>query len=357
MGHLRKASTIRDVAKHANVSTATVARVVHANGYVAEATQQRVVEAIRATDYRVNSIAQSLRRKRTRIIGHILQSTFPNPFFVQVALGAETYALEQGYSVLTYNVQGSSETERHGIETFFRWRADAIMFTTPIDPENVRLTTDRGIPAVQVERPVLEEVDRVVVDNYTGAVAAMDHLMSLGHKQIAFIGQDPAVHDNPIPRYVEQERLGAYRDSLRKCGLPADERLISFGSYYTLADRSAHEHGYRAMERFLALRPRPTAVFASNDILAAGVLQCLYQYALRVPDDVSVVGFDDTYAAFVSPLLTTVRLPMQALGRAATELIIGRLEAQVTPPVQAKKLPSELVIRNSTGPVPVEGAG
>ena len=349
---LRKASTIKDVAKLANVSTATVARVVHANGYVAEATQQRVVEAIRVTDYRVNSIAQSLRRKRTRIIGHILQSTFPNPFFVQVALGAEKYALEQGYSVLTYNVQGNPKLERHGIETFFRWRADAIMFTTPIDPENVRLATERGIPTVQVERPVLAEVDRVVVDNYTGAAAAMDHLTGMGHKYIAFIGQNPSVHDNPIPRYVEQERLDAYRDALSKHALPDDQQLIAFGSYYDLADRSAHEHGYRAMEKFLTLRPRPTAVFASNDILAAGVLQCLYQYGLNVPDDFSVIGFDDTYAAFVSPLLTTVRMPMQALGRAATKLIVQRLEGQVTQLVQMEKLPTELVIRNSTGRVP-----
>lgn len=350
---MKRSATLNDVAARAGVSTATVARVVHGRGYVARETRERVLEAVGAVEYRVNSLAQGLKKQRTGAVGQILQSTFPNTFYVQVALGAERLATQEGYSLLTYNAQGDPSAEKKAVEAFLGWRVDAILFVTPLDQTNVELARGAGVPAVQVERPVSQGCDQVLVDNYVGARAAMDHLLALGHRRIAFVGQDERAQASSVSGYVERERLGAYQDALKAAGIPLDTPLISLGSYYALSDRSASEDGYRAAERFLGIRQPPTAIFASSDILAAGVLQCLYRHKLRVPEDLSVVGFDDTYAAFVTPLLTTVRLPMEQLGRAAMQLAIRRIE---TPTFRGEPdtptFPTELVVRDSTGPAP-----
>ena len=312
-----------------------------------------MLSAVKAVDYRTNALARSLKQQRTRVIGQVLQSTFPNTFYVQVALGAERLATEKGYSLLTYNVQGSAAAEKKAVEAFLSWRVDAILFITPIDEANVNLSLSAGVPAIQVERPVLQTCDHVLVDNYSGARAALEYLLSLGHKRIAFIGQAADAQANPISAYVERDRLKAYRDGMAAAGVTIDTRLVSLGNYYTLRDRSAKEDGYRATKRFLELDKPPTAIFASSDILAAGVLQRLYHHGLNVPKDISVVGFDDTYAPFVTPMLTTVRLPMEALGRAAMELAIWRVETQtLESKPKLRKFPTEFVIRDSTGPAP-----
>jgi LacI family transcriptional regulator len=349
---LKRKPTIKDVANYAGVSTATVARVLHGNGYVAKETSKRVQAAIKVTQYQLNSIAQSLRQQRTYIIGHILQSTVPNPFFVQVALGAEQRALEEGYKVLTYNVQGDREKERLGVETFVLRRVEAIIFTTPMDRANVQLALDAGIPVVQVERPQLAEANKVIVDNYTGAVAAMEHLIQLGHRRIAFIGEG-ADFKQPLCRYVERERQSAYVDTLKKYNLAIDDRLMAQGRYYYLENGGAAGDGRHLADQILALDMPPTAIFASCDLTAVGVLQSIYAHGLKVPTDISVVGFDDTYAAYLAPPLTTVKLPMQELGRVAAQIAIEQIEND-EPDLWAsrtEKLQTELVVRDSTGPV------
>lgn len=350
---MKRSATLNDVATSAGVSTATVARVIHNRGYVSKEARERVLSAVKAVDYRTNSLARSLKQQRTRTVGQVLQSTFPNTFYVQVALGAERLATEMGYSLLTYNVQGSAAAEKKAVEAFLSWRVDAILFITPIDEANVKLSLDAGVPAVQVERPVSQLCDHVLVDNYSGARAALEHLLGLGHKRVAFIGQAANAQANPISAYVERDRLKAYQNGMAASGIAVDTQLVSLGSYYTLEDRSAKEDGYRATKLFLELDEPPTAIFASSDILAAGVLQRLYHHGLNVPKDISVVGFDDTYAAFVTPMLTTVRLPMEELGKAAMKLAIQRVEAQsLEGEPKLRKFPAELIIRDSTGPAP-----
>ena len=188
---MKKRYTLQDVADKAGVSTATVARVIHDKGYVAADTRKRVEDAIEQTGYRINVMARGLRKQRSYILGHIVTSTFPNPFYVQVSLGAEQAAFEQGYSIHTLNMQGDPERERLGIETFIRRRVDAIIFTRLSSLDNLQLVLDAGIPFVQVERPLIGGTNCVLVDNYTGAVEAMEHLLQFGHQRIAFIGQDP----------------------------------------------------------------------------------------------------------------------------------------------------------------------
>jgi DNA-binding LacI/PurR family transcriptional regulator len=340
-------TNIKDVAERAGVATATVARVLHNNGYVAETTRAKVMEAVNATGYQINAIARSLKRSRSNVIGHLLQSTVPNPFFVKVARGVEDYAQKHGYTTLTYNVQGDAEAERKGVETFLGWRVDAIIFTTPISAENVDRAMGAGIPVIQVERPRSDKGILLTVDNYAGAKDAMAHLISLGHRRIAYVGQRPGSQENRFADYVEEERFGAYRDALKALGT-FDESLVAFGAAYTLSDMDAHGLGYKAINDWLDKGERPTAVFASSDLLAAGVLQATNEHGLQVPHDISVVGFDDTLAPFLAPELTTVYMPAHELGAAAAKLALDNIAGGAGATAVSERFKTHLVLRAST---------
>ena len=158
-----------DVARKAGVSTATVGRVLHNRGYVSEETRQRVEKAIQDTDFQINLVAQSLRRQRTRTIGHILSNLLPNPFFAGVEVGVQEVAVQRGYNVMLWNAMGSEGRERDGVEAFIQRQVEAIVFTTPRTPANVELALKSGLEVVQVERPVGADSHMVLVDNYVGA--------------------------------------------------------------------------------------------------------------------------------------------------------------------------------------------
>jgi len=348
---LSRRATLRDVALRAGVSTATVARVLHGRGYVAADTRQAVERALGETGYSLNLLAQGLRRQRTGIFGHVLHAIYPNPFYAEVALGVEQEAMAHGYSVLAYNVQGDPGRERAGVQTLIQRRVDAIIFTTPIDAENVRLALAAGIPVVQVERPTPVPTPVVLLDNYVGTTAAMEHLILLGHRRIAFIGAGFERQEAPPPWSIEEQRFYGYRDTLGRHGMPFERDWVGLGQYYSLeADASAND-GYRFSAQLLDLSPRPTAILAACDLLAAGVLQAAYERRLRIPGDLSVVGFDNTLAPCLSPPLTTVAQPMLQIGQAATRLALGQVQGEEQHGAPAVSLPLRLVVRASTGPV------
>jgi LacI family transcriptional regulator len=346
---MERPPTLRDVAEAAGVTTTTVARVLRASGYVAEETRGRVLEAVERTGYRANSLARSLKQNRSYVIGHLLKSTVPNPFYVEVARGAEEHARARGYTVLVHNVQHDSEAERRAIDTFLGWRADALIFSTPSDAANVAYAAARGVPLVQVERPRALVGHRIVVRNHASAVQAMRHLTELGHRRIAYVGAELLPETGPaaLYGYVERERFEAYREVMQGAG-GFDEGLVRFGEAYTPDHATAQGHGYRATRTLLAGPDRPTAIMASNDILAAGALQAIHEARLRVPDDVSVIGFDDTLAGFLTPLLTTVRLPARQLGSTAARLVIDQIEGEDPASDQSLALEAEFVLRRST---------
>ncbi len=347
-----RTATLKDVAEAAGVTTTTVARVLKAKGYVAETTRARVLEAAAATGYRPNSLARRLRQSRSQVIGHLLKATVPNPFYVEVARGAEEEARARGYEMLTANVQHDAETERHAVETFLGWRADGLVFSTPSDAANVEYAHSLGVPLAQVERPRSLVGHRLVVRNYPSAVAAMRHLLDLGHRRIAYVGAELLSEDGPaaLYGYVERERFEAWRDVMRDVGAATDG-LARFGEAYTIDQPTAQGHGYRATRALLQGPERPTAILASNDILAAGALQAIHEAGLRCPDDISVVGFDDTLAGFLAPLLTSVRLPARRLGATAVRMVIDEIEGKGARD-QHLALDAELVLRRSTAPVP-----
>jgi DNA-binding LacI/PurR family transcriptional regulator len=343
-----KSTTLMEVAQRAGVSTATVARVLKSNGYVSNETKDRVEAAIKATGYRPNAVARGLRQQRSFTIGHMLTAITVNPFFVNVAHWAEEEALEHGYKTFLFNHNGEADRERRGIERFIERRVDAVLFTNAIAGENIALLTEAGIPALQLERIRAVGVPSIRVDNRVGALQAMRHLVELGHRRIAFVGGDhKLIHrgESPYPS-VEQERLGAYHEGLAAAGIAADRDYQRLGLYYSIAEGGSGIEGYRHTMALLDLPNRPTAIFATCDILAAGALQAIYERGLRVPNDISVVGFDDTLAVNLTPQLTTVAQPMEELGRAGFRTALAAIEGGTCPEVAP--LPSRLVLRRST---------
>lgn len=354
---MARRATLKDVAELAGVSTATVARVLHGNGSVADETRRIVEAAVAETGYQINAIAQGLRRQRSATIGHLLHGIIPNPFFAGVALGVEQEALRHGCGVLMVNTDGDAGRERLGVETLIRRRVDGILFTTPTHEDNVRLALAAGMPVVQVERMTVADTPAVTVDNLVGARAAVEHLIDLGHRRIAYVGAAPRGMQERAgaARWpdVEQERLSGYRGALHDHGLPIDETLIGLGRYYAREARDRPNDGYVWMRRFLQREDPPRAVFATSDLLAAGALQAIYERSLRVPDDVSVVGFDDTYAPYFAPPMTTVEQPMVEIGHAAARLLFQSLSGPDGPAGErVVRLPTRLIVRGSSGPAP-----
>jgi len=347
-----KAVTLKDVAERAGVSTATVARVIHEKGYVAAGTRLRVESVLLETGYQVNVVAQGLRKQKSLAFGHSLSRITDNPFFAQIALGVEEGALKEGYAVFVFNVQGDPDRERIGVESFIRRRVDAVIFTTPRSAGNVELVLEAGIPVVQVERLTSVPTNAVLIDNYIGAKQAMHHLLELGHSRIGFIGGHSSSYPYSTARNqtVEEERLAGYQDALNEYGIEVEERLVHLVKYLSIDD-PYNSQGRLQMQKLLELEDRPTAVFVASDILASRALQTLYEADLRVPNDISLVGFDDTLAARLSPPLTTVAIPMLEVGRAAASLALTAAVPQSTP--QLVTLSTCLVIRESTSAPPV----
>lgn len=348
MKRTSKNSTLKDIARIANVSTATVARVIHQNGYVAESTRQKVENALKQADYRINALAQGLRTQRTMTIGHLLTAISPNPFFARVALGAEQEAMKEGYSVLLFNTQGDAEQEYRGVQTLISRRVDAIVFTTALASENVQMAVDNGIVAVQVERPSNAPTPVVRVDNYAGGYTATQHLIDLNHQHIAYVGGIPRdIHTQQ--GNVEADRYEGYLAALGSGNLRVDESIVVLCDYYSLEDNNHVYEGYKAAQQLLS--QGITAIFAASDLLAAGVLQAVYERGMRVPDDISVIGFDDTYGAVLSPALTTVRQPMHTMGREAVRIAVEMLSRD-DPTAETNHqvtLTPRLVERSSTG--------
>lgn len=337
-----KNPTLKDVAHEARVSTATVARVLHGRGFVSKESRKQVEEAISKTGYRLNVLAQSLRQQRTKTIGHLLTSISPNPFFAGVELGVENEAIRNGYSVLIWNVFEDPKRETLGVETFVQRQVDAIIFTTPIEPKNVDTALSARIPVIQVERPTQVQSHKVLVDNYAGAVSATEHLINLGHKRIGYIGGDPRNYLTDLS--VDEQRLAGYRDTMLKNHITPSDNWYASGKYYSIED------GYQLMERFLD-KGEVSAVIAACDILAAGALQAIYNRHLRVPEDISVVGFDDTYAPYLSPPLTTVRQPMFEIGQMAARIAIEAQNftgEQHPDNFRIEHLSTQLTVRSST---------
>ena len=345
----QRRTTLSQVAALAGVSTATVNRVIDRSPAVSAETREKVRAVLEQTGYRPNSLARSVRTRRTYTIGHVITSIRANPFFVGVAHSVQNAAQVAGYRTMLFNHSGLPERERRGVESFIDQRVDAVLFCTATTRHHIQLVRQAGIPVVEIERSCDASVPFVRIDNHVGATAAMEHLVRLGHRRIAFIGGDPAtyIRDATRQRSVEDDRFDAYRSALARHEIPVDNALVRLGEYYRVPGRGEGAIGYQNTRELLELPSRPTAIFATCDILAAGVLQAIAEAGLSVPDDISVIGFDDTLAFNLTPPLTTVSQPTEEIGQVAVRIALALIEGEKV--ASETVLPSVLIQRKSTG--------
>lgn len=346
---------LKDVAALAGVSTATVSRVIHADGYVSVRARERVERALRDSGYRLNVVAQELRRRKTITLGLILHGALSNPFVSEIVIGAEQAAADQGFNVLLFNARGNADRERECVESLLKRRVDGIVFTTAVHENNVRLALDVGVHAVEIEQRLCDAASAVVIDNYAAATEAVCHLLSLGHSKIGFLGE-AFLHDRAdAPLRIPRKRFHAYRDALQDAGLAFDRSLVVTGRYpREQGGWGGLETGAAYMRRLLEQAPGLTAVFAVSDLVAAGAIQALYTQGIQIPQQISIIGFDDTFARYLAPPLTTIAQPMYDMGYKAASLAIKLITGCVSGS-SIELCPTRLIVRETTTQVTVCG--
>ena len=309
--------SIATIAKHAHVSPATVTRVVNQSGYVSEEKRKAVMHAIEELGYIPNRMAGSLRRKKTNFIGYVLPELSENPFFTRFSNAFDLAAQQEGYQVLTMITHLDAEREKQLVTSLVGMMVEAIVFLGGmVSPDTVEWVLSCDIPVVMIERHHrISGVDAVVIDNYQAVRTALEHIVSRGHERIGFIGRD-------IENEIEMQRLRGFLDGMREQGLEVPKhRLCKMPDYDP-------EYGRQAICRMLDEGEPPTAVLVASDLLACGVLQELYKRELRVPDDISLVGFDNTLTELSSPPLTSVELQPDMIGAAAVDMVIERRQKE-----------------------------
>jgi len=336
--------TIKDVAKKAKVSEATVSLVLNERKNVREETRQRVLKAIRELNYHPQRAARGLASRKSGNIGFILTDDHfsrAEPFYTKVFLGTEFEARKHNYYVLLTTVSSAfsaSEIPRFLLEK----NVDGVILAGRVPTKLIEYIQKLDLPLVVVDfYPPRGRVSAVLIDNEQGAWQAVTHLLSHGHQRIAFIGGD-------ITHPSIAERLRGYRRALEEAAVPVEPALVITDELYT-----GSEDGYKAARKLRELQPPPTAIFAANDAMAIGAIKCLKEQGLCVPKDVAVIGFDDIEDDFhIEPHLTTVRVFKEELGALAVRRIVETIEA-ATPSITSNHVPVELVVRESCGTHPV----
>jgi LacI family transcriptional regulator len=327
-------STIRDVAEQADVSVATVSRVLNGSDSVRAETEAQVLEAVEALNYLPNEAARSLRTQKTRTVG-VLLPNMHGEFFAQITRGLDQRAGEDGHHVLVSNSH-TDEAEAESVLRSLLGRVEGLIILWPrLDIEFLEALVPDDLPIVLLSTSVdTSRFRSLSFDNRGGAYAAVEHLAEHGHERVAILTGGPANFD-------AQERLSGYRDAVADLGLVADPALEIEGDF-------TREAGRAAVDQLTRLSPPPTALFASNDSMALGVLRGMHEADLRVPDDLALVGFDDIPTArYAAPSLTTVRAPTRELGRRAVDTLLTASTSAEAPRHQT--LETRLVRRESCG--------
>jgi DNA-binding LacI/PurR family transcriptional regulator len=338
-------ATIRDVARRAGVSTATVSRVLAGIGNPRAETADAVTAAVTALDYRPSAVARSLRMRRTSTLGLIV-TDIQNPFFPELVQAADDAARRVGFSVLLGSAAYDEHRAVHYLDLMVDRRVDGmIIASSQVSEESWRWLAASPVPVVVVNaEPADVPITVITSDNAGGARQAAEHLIRLGHRSIGYIRSDEG-------STADLPRMEGFRAACREAGIPAADLVEVRGN--ALVDG-----GERAVTELLATRAGVTAVACHNDMTAIGVLRALRAARLRVPQDVSVVGCDDIAAAsWVVPSLTTVAQQKAELGRMAVERLMNMLEHpdRAAEP-EIIRVPMILIERESTGPAPDAGA-
>jgi DNA-binding LacI/PurR family transcriptional regulator len=328
-------TTIQDVARAAGVAASTVSRYLNGQLKVSPATEAKVLGAVTELGYVPNSVARNLAQRRSGVIGFVVPE-ISNPYFGAIADYVVEAVERHGSLVMLCSHRSQSLKQSSYIELLASGAIDAMLYLGSFrSNERLAVAIADGLPVVVVDEPIagLPPVHTVVMDDYAGGYQATSYLVALGHRRIAFVS-------GPSELGSVQERYRGYCDALRKSGLePACQ--------VRLAGQFTEQFGMSALPHLLAAAEPPTAAFVASDYIAFGLMSAAEAHGIRVPDDMSVVGFDDIrFSQYVQPRLTTIRSPVERMARLGVELLFERLQDPAAP-ARTEVLPVELVIRES----------
>jgi len=333
--------TITDIARLAGVSKKTVSRVINHAGAVRPETRERIMAIVKQHDYRPDPQARALALRRSQLLA--LLSDQPNPqYVVDIQSGILDALKDSSYQLVVRPCDRRSPTLYEDMsEIVQRQKLFGVILTPSISEDERMIDALQALncPYVRIAAVSLDESERMVeTHDYVGAAAAARHIASLGHQRIAHIR-------GPDGFLSAKERLRGFRVGLAEYGLDVKEPLLLTGGY-------TFESGVECGKQLLELSERPTAVFAGNDEMAVGVYQAVRQAGLRVPEDLSIVGFDDaSITTKIWPPLTTVRLPIRFMGRTAAQLLVASHDRMAMEPPETTSVVPSLVVRNSTAPL------
>lgn len=333
-------ATIYDIAKRAHVSIATVSKVLSGRPYVSAKTRARVMDVVAELNYVPNAAARSLAGERTGVIGVVItydpHDLFADPNLLQILYGIDTQVTQQDYALLLSTARSAEDRSSAFRRLLGARRVDGVLVDTGHDDEGVDLLVEVGYPCVVLGYTSLD-LPCVHPDDYTGARLLTEHLLMLGHRRIGII-------DGPSPSSLAmQARLRGHQDMLAAWEIPAAVEYKVHGTFHAAS-------GYAGAETLMNQDPPPTAIFAFNDRMAFGAIQWLREHGHRVPEDVSVAGFDDIASAGqFDPPLTTVRQTPQVTGQRAASILFDLLAQR---PIEQREvvLPIQLIERRSTAP-------
>ena len=330
-------STILDVAKIANVSTATVSRVINSPDNVRPKTRDRVYQAMKTCRYKYNALARGFVTKRSHTIGLIVP-TITNPVFSESTRGVQDVANANGYQVILGNSDYQFEKEAALIEVFRERQVDGLIITTTnLKGDILKNLLDDDFPFLLLYSTVRKgPMPSVGVDNFLGGYLATQHLVQLKHRRIGMLAGEFRFSDRSFHRW------NGYKKCLKDNQIAYDPELLLHARYTPVS-------GCNGLKRFINTKNPPTAVFCSNDLLAIGAIEGARQLGVSIPHDISIIGFDDMQiASFISPSLTTIRQPTYEMGKQGAEALIDIIEGKAGKPVH-KLLDISLVPRESTG--------
>jgi DNA-binding LacI/PurR family transcriptional regulator len=327
------AVSIKDIATAAGVHYSTVSRALHGVPLVKKETAARIRRIAEEAGFTVSAVARSLATQKTHMIG-VVVTVITDPFHHDIISGLDEVADRNGYSVILADSQANPEREVRVVRTFNERRVDAIIvMSSRVGARYMSLLSERRIPIVLINNQRRDQyVHSVTIDNVRASFEAVRHLIDLGHTRIAYLGNQLGVYSDP-------ERFSGYRQALAESDIPFQPEVVVHGDY-------TPEGGERSAKKLLALKRRPTAIFCYNDMLALGALHAL-RGKVKVPEEMSVVGFDDLFfAPYLDPPLTTIRQPKKEMGRMAMELVLSLLAGKEMG--KTIHVDGELIVRKST---------
>jgi LacI family transcriptional regulator len=330
--------TVLDVAKLAGVAPITVSRVINNAGYISQGTKEKVEAAIQELGYVPNTLARGLRSKRTNTLALVV-ADITNPYFTSMARGVEDVAGSNGYTVIYCNTDESEAKEDKYANILVQRQVDGVLLVPACgNARTIRYMDNNNIDVVVLDRRISEkETNLVCSDSENGARELTELLIKLGHQKIAII-------TGPDNVSTATDRVVGYRQALQNAGLSENEQVF-YGGFN-------QQTGYESTRNAMRSSKKPTAIFAANNFILIGVVKALRELSLRVPEDVSVVGFDDfPESMLIEPFFTVAIQPAYEMGQKAAELLIKRINGEVSEGFQKIVLPTEIKVRKSTSPV------